>query len=900
MQVKFESNLTHQSEAIDSVVRIFEGIPLSGNGIGQQALETFASNPAIMDMETIKTNVALVAEENGVSDYAPSDKLDFTIEMETGTGKTYVYLRTIYQLHKATSGQFRKFIIVVPTVAIREGVLATLRDTKQHFRGIYATTASSFAYNSNRPAEVRSFCATSELSIMVITTSAFNSANKIFNDTERDAGALKDIVRATRPIIIMDEPQVGMGTDNLEKWLTELTPLFKLRYSATHTVPINVLYRLTPADAYQQGLVKKIAVLSIHESGTQSNVAIQLEKVNLRGMSKPTATLNLNCRLRGGEIKYKSVSVKQGDNLATKTNNPIYLGWVVENVSVSLSARQPSVSFTNGTILRDTESHGFDRHGIFRLQIRHALRNHFEHKKILATEGIKPLALFFIDRVDNYVLPDGIIRQLFTEEYSAVYQELFSHPPTGSIDAVHNGYFAKLGKDGFTDDENKMKGEKAKEVYNLILRDKFALLDAANPLEFIFSHSALGVGWDNPNVFTICTLNHTQSQVKKRQEIGRGLRLPLMASGERYRDPEGTIAEKLLNVLTVVPNESYESFLDTYQMELREEFGDDARVAAHITDKRKPAKEAKRNDERFDSKAFRQLWEKIAPCTDFHIHLREEELVAKMIATINEKVNYNDSYAAVIQKNLITAVSSDHHEEVYMGSGTEKLRGAAASTHHIVEYLAEQSGLATRTIASVLRGLDDPRKKLVWKNPLAFAAQATKCLRAMIDEELVRVVHYTRSERRLSKDDIFHNIISRVGGATLTDQRGLYNYIFHESTNEDAIASYLDNNTRVRLFLKLPLEYKIPTPVGNYTPDFAVVVEKKSLDASDKRPHYFIIETKGTDMLSKLRPDERAKIQCAIKHFEALGLEQYYLDAINSSETLNMRARTEQGETIFD
>lgn len=631
MTQHFEPNLKHQSEAIAATISVFEGAPYI------QPEERFwngevSSNILKLNAEDLKANIAEIAEEGDIEDYAPTDDRDFTIEMETGTGKTYVYIRSVFELNKKYG--LHKFIIVVPSVAIREGVLATLRDTKDHFREIYSTEVSVTEYNSKKIPEVKSFCVSNHLSIMVMNKQAFDSDNNIINDENRDNGNLMEMLRHVQPIIIMDEPQEGMDTDNMKARLAAFNPLFKLRYSATHREPKNVIHRLTPYDSYNKGLVKKVAVLSIHEANTQSNVAIVFKKLNLSAQD-PTAKLQLNISLKSGEIKAKQVIIKRGDDLEKKTNNPVYKGWIVEDVGTTdLYDGEGYIKFSNGEQVTEGGSHGSDKETIFREQICRTIQTHFRRKKQLVPLGIKPLALFFIDRVANYTDEDGLIRRIFEEEYIKIYKKTYKKAPHNIAD-VHGGYFAKTGTGNYTDNIKSMASNTA--IYDKILRAKETLWNFEEPLEFIFSHSALGVGWDNPNVFTICTLNQSESVIKKRQEIGRGLRLCVNQQGKRYRDLEDVAEGKEVNLLTVVPNESYYAFTKTYQTELYAELGKHAK-APHMRDENKDFTKISRNNDFFNSDDFKNLWDKIARKTRCRVHFREEELINKSIKAISSIV----------------------------------------------------------------------------------------------------------------------------------------------------------------------------------------------------------------------------------------------------------------------
>ena len=900
VNIQFEPNLSHQTAAVDAVVRIFEGAPYT------RPEEKFwtgevSSNLLAISAEKIKENVASLADDQGIEDYGPTDEPDFSVEMETGTGKTYVYIRTIFQLHKQYG--LHKFMIVVPSVAIREGVMATLRDTLQHFRAMYGEVAQVIEYSSKRLPDVRSFCVTNHLSILVINTQAFASDATIINAEDRDSGNIREQIQQAQPIIIMDEPQEGMDTENMKKRIAAFNPLFKLRYSATHKHPKNVVHRLTPYDAYNSGLVKKVAVLSIHETNTQSNVAIKFRKVNLRSGRDPTASLTLNVRLTDGEIREKAVTVKMGDDLMRKTNNPVYEGWVVEDVGTTdVFDGEGWIKFTNGEQTSEGGTFGSDKTEIFRQQIHRTIQNHFRRKKQLVPLGIKPLVLFFIDRVANYIEPEGLIRQLFIEEYTALYRQEHGEEPANA-ETVHGGYFAQTSKGEFTDNAKSMEGEGSKAIYDKILKNKAQLLSLDDPLEFIFSHSALGVGWDNPNVFTICTLNESISQIKKRQEIGRGLRLCVQQNGKRYHDTEDTKEGSEVNLLTVVPNESYHAFVATYQIELQEELGASGKLPK-IRDDNKAPIQITRSEDRFSSDDFAELWRKIAQRTKCKIHFREENLVEKGIEALSDiAVRKNEVEVSLHKWASIT----EGEEGVEIEEDNSYSRNSRASIHgtqatlDVIGELSRDTSLATATIAEILAELTPAQQTMLSSNPMKFMAEAAKKLRRIVGQELVRLVRYEKTNDTISMDELFPEIDETTREVTPTPKRGLYDHIIHDSNVESRIAADFDEQSTVRLFLKLPSGYKISTPIGNYTPDFALVMEKRELfdDKSDGKKFYFVVETKGTSDIDQLKPDERMKIECAIKHFEALGVAEY-LPSVKDIESFDEKSFNAVRETFFN
>ena len=896
VRIHFEPHLKHQVAAVDAVVRVFEGAPFTRPEEKVWTGEV-SSNVLRISKEQIQENVARLATEQNIEDYAPTDEPDFSIEMETGTGKTYVYIRTIFQLHKQYG--LHKFMIVVPSVAIREGVLATFRDTLQHFREIYGETASVIEYDSKHLPAVHSFCSANHLSVMVMNKQAFDKANSIINAEDRDGGNLLEQICKVQPVIVMDEPQEGMDTPNMKNRLAAFNPLFKLRYSATHRHPKNIINRLTPYDAYNSGLVKKISVLSIHETGVQSNVAIRFRNVNLRPGKEPTASLFLNVRLKNGDITEKAVTVKRIDHLAEKTNNPVYDGWIVENLGTTdIFDGEGWVKFTNGEQINEGEEFGSDKEEIFRQQIRRTIQNHFLRKKQLVPLGIKALALFFVDRVGNYVESDGLVRRLFMEEYIAAYRGEHDKSPA-NVEEVHGGYFAR-NRTGYTDNARTMQSEVGRAIYDRILKDKSKLLSMDDPLEFIFTHSALGVGWDNPNVFTICTLNESISRIKKRQEIGRGLRLCVQQDGQRYRDSVDVEEGQEVNLLTVVPNESYQAFVATYQTELREEMGQ-AAVPPEIRDSNQQPTKITRFEDRFSSEAFVELWKKIAQRTHYQVHFDEDRLIAKGVEALS-RISVEENELEISIHRWDSLVQSDDDVEVaatYTGGTKASVRSQGALLD-IVGELSRDTSLATMTTAKILGKLPEIQLLMLAKNPIRFMAEATKALRRVVDEELVGLVHYEKSDKVLPMEDLFNATEETVRDVTPTPNRGLYDHIIHDYGVEKNMAISFDAHSTVKLFFKLPSKYKIPTPIGNYTPDFALVMEKRAMpeDGAEETFFYFIIETKGTGEIYDLKPDERMKIEFAIKHFAALGLKGY-LAPINSAESFDEKSFRAVGETFF-
>jgi type III restriction enzyme len=494
--------------------------------------------------------------------------------METGTGKTYVYLRTALELY--TRYGMRGFIVVVPSVAIREGVKKTLDTTREHFLALYDNPVYRYyVYDSANLTQVRHFATADSVEIMVMTIDSFNkAANVIRQSTDRLQGETPiHLVQAARPILILDEPQ-NMESEKRVAALAMLDPLFALRYSATHRNPYNVVHRLTPAEAYRQGLVKKVEVDSVVRSDDANLPYIRVEEIKVK-KTKITARLRVHKLMKSGLVKETSCTVKPGESLEKKTNRRDYAGYDVAEISPG----GQFVLFGNQTELQAGEECGADKEAIFDVQIRNTIEEHFRKQSRFRHRGMKVLTLFFIDRVDNYADEDGVIRRLFNRAFDELKQK---HPEWKELEAeaVQAAYFAqKRRKGGRIEWLDSTEGGDKKEdqaAYDLIMRDKESLLSFPAPgddektqrkrqVAFIFSHSALREGWDNPNVFQICTLNQTASITRKRQEVGRGVRLAVDQQGDRVRDDQ-------VNILTVVANESYKDYVENYQTEIAFEY----------------------------------------------------------------------------------------------------------------------------------------------------------------------------------------------------------------------------------------------------------------------------------------------------------------------------------------
>ena len=652
IKFKFEANQEHQRIAVDSAVRLFEGLPQFETTFQMVGEETIANLPEYYSLEEnwllsnlnavqrrngLVENIALDADEGLVLDGLPMESSKFpvyTVEMETGTGKTYTYLKTIHEYRKHYG--FRKFIIVVPSIAIYQGTKKAFEMTEEHFKTLYGNEPIHItAYDGQQISKLRSYATSSFTEIMIITLDSFNkSTNIIYKPTEKLPGEKLpyQYIQETRPILILDESQ-NYRSDLSRKALRSLHPLFAINYSATPINKPNLIYRLSPVDAFKMNLVKKIQVIGIKEEYNLNNPqqSLALESIDSSARYGWSAKIRLHTNDKG-TLKEKVFDLHKNEDLFEKTKNESYRGIVIDTIS----KKDGVVIFGNGEqiTLNDESAPSLTKEDIFRNQIGETIKQHIARQNELLDKGIKVLSLFFIDRVANYKDEDGIIKRLFDEAFEKQKDNcelLKKH----SASDVREGYFAqkktKKGEVEFidtpVDEAKKTKEEKELEraAFELIMTKKEVLLSLDEKVSFIFAHSALKEGWDNPNVFQICTLNQTVSETKKRQEIGRGLRLAVGQNGERVTD-EG------INVLTVVANESYQSYVESLQGEYIES-GDVAPPPP--TDPRKS--EAKRNDRIFKGKDFRLFWDKLCQRTSYTINIDSKELVNECIAIINKQ-----------------------------------------------------------------------------------------------------------------------------------------------------------------------------------------------------------------------------------------------------------------------
>ena len=834
LKLKFDSKLDFQIDAINAVVDLFKG------QVKRPLDYTSRIIPNILDLpkEKIWENLQEVQRKNEL----PLSSIDnlkepynFTVEMETGTGKTYVYLRTIMELNQKYG--VAKFIIVVPSVAIKEGVLKTLNITKEHFKQLYDNLPYTyFSYKSNSLVMVRMFAQDINLQIMIITRDAFNKdINIIHNIHDKMGGKPIEIIKKTNPIIILDEPQ-KMGGEATLWGLSELNPLFVLRYSATHKDIYNLVYKLTPYDAYDLGLVKKIEVLSITEEGNPTSKKIILQRIESTS-SGLRAKVRVFVDTKKG-IKFKVITVKHGDDLARKTDNTYYDGFVISEINKGSGY----ILFSNGVKIYEGKS-SIDEDEIIRIMTREIIKEHLDKKKQLNPKGIKVLSLFFLNRVDDYLLNDGIVRRMFEEEFNKLIQDGYKKFSSLDIKKAQSGYFSKMKSDrGIEKDES---------AYDLIMKDKERLLSLDEPVEFIFSHSALREGWDNPNVFNICTLSYSTSEIKKRQEIGRGLRLPVNQEGDRIQDRD-------INLLTVITNESYREYLEKLQTEYSEEVGEGA---PPVENKRERTR-LKIKKDIIKDELFTSLWKRISPKAKYIVNIKVDDFIDKCAQEI-QNIEIRPSEIS-IKKVRVDKFDSKDIKEQFIREASEKSK--IDRVFNLIKFVEHKTNLTKSTILKIIKKSDN--LQLLFLNPQKYLEKIVEVIKECKKEFEVKGIQYIDLKEsydigRLNEE------VSSYNKYVIKVQKSIYNGVIKDSDIEGEFAKALDKDSRIKLFVKLPDWYEIETPAGNYIPDWAIVTERVENGQMGEKI-YFVVETKGINNIYELKASERFKIESAKKRFKLI------------------------------
>ena len=928
-----------------------------------QARLTFAEtdlgigNRLVLPDDKILENLKAVQLRSGLPLSDALDSGDFTVEMETGTGKTYVYLRTIFELNKRYG--FGKFVIVVPSVAIKEGVYKSLRITDDHFRSLYSGTPFEyFLYDSTKLGQVRNFATSPTIQIMVVTVGAINKkdVNNLYKESEKTGGEKPvDLIRATRPILIVDEPQsVDGGLQGRGKEaLGAMNSLCTLRYSATHADRHHMVYRLDAIDAYDRKLVKQIEVASATVEDAHNKPYVRLVSTsNRRGAISAKVELDVE---KAGSVRRQIKVVQDGDDLEQTTGRAIYrdchIGEIrVEQGSEFVELRVPGVE----RYLQQGEAWGdVDALAVQREMIRRTIREHLDKEKHLRSQGIKVLSLFFIDAVHRYRGCDeegnpvkGDYALMFEEEYRRLtnhpdYRTLFQEVDlTIAAEEVHDGYFSIDRKGGWTDtaENNQTNRDNAERAYNLIMKEKEKLLSLETPLKFIFSHSALREGWDNPNIFQICTLRDIRTERERRQTIGRGLRLCVNQEGERLRGFD-------VNTLTVIATESYEEFAENLQREIEKDTGirfgvveahqfaaipvagEDGRKTAfglkaskvlweHLNAKgyidakgriqdtlrtalkektlsvpeqfttqreeiaavlRKLAGrlEIKNADERrlirprqavLHSPEFKALWDRVKHKTTYRVQFDNNDLLAKCIQAVQDAPGIPKTRLQWRKADITIGQGGVEAAET-TGAATVVLDEANIELPDVLTELQDRTQLTRQSIQRILSGsgrLDDFKR-----NPQQFIERAEQAIKRCKQQALVDGIKYQRlgdghyyAQELFEKEELTGYLKNM-----LDTTKSVYEQVVYESGTESRFADQLEKNTAVKVYAKLPGWFTVPTPLGSYNPDWAVLI-----DCGEFEKLYFVVETKGSKFTEDLRGTEKDKIICGGKHFKALAV----------------------------
>lgn len=930
MEFQFDPNQEYQVKAIEAVADLFDGQTRTEAAVrfkaGTLSLAAIA-NRLDLDETKLLHNLMMIQRRNAIR---PDNRLEvieadivtdegekavrfpnFSVEMETGTGKTYVYLRTALELHQRYG--MRKFVVVVPSVAVREGVLKTLQVTAGHFRDLYGNPVYRYyVYDSASLTQIRQFAQTGSVEIMIMTLDSFNKAsNVIRQSTDRLQGETPlFLVQAARPILILDEPQ-NMESEKAVAALATLNPLFALRYSATHRNPYNLIYRLTPAEAYRQGLVKKIQVDSVLRENEENRPYLRVEDIQTKKCTI-TARVAVHKLMKSGQVKETTLTIRPGDSMEKKTNRSDYAGWEIDEINPGAGF----VRFANNIELKLGEEQGADREAIFDSQIRHTIEAHFDKQARLKDAGVKVLSLFFIDRVSNYAAEDGLIRRLFNRAFEDLKSK---HPDWKELspEDVQAAYFAeKRRKGGVREALDSVSGETREDeaAYDLIMRDKEALLsfpredddEAARrkkQVAFIFSHSALREGWDNPNVFQICTLNQTASIVKKRQEVGRGIRLGVRQSGERVRDDQ-------VNVLTVIANESYRKYVENYQSEIAFEYRSEieARYGKHIGDlsdeerrkieeeygegilppppRKAGEKKARLRKARALSPEFKELWERIKHKTRYAVKIDTEALLDEVVLEVDHadiappRVTITKAHVVAGDDGVFEAMQMSAAKTAKDLSGRWPLPNLVDLMTDLLAHTSPPVRLTRRTLLALYRRIKN--KKAALDNPHEWATTAVRILKEKLADHLINGIEYTRiadapgaealpdsakwyEMRQVLDDEAVALFSKHIVETDKSDPKAVYDRIPCDSEVERQFVKDLDARDDVKLFLKLPYWFAVPTPVGEYRPDWAIVME--GADGDDQPLLYLVSETKGSLKKDDLRPNEWRRIQCGAAHF---------------------------------
>lgn len=1038
--MKFQFKIQpYQTEAVDAVIQVFNGqsnhspssyirdlgvwlkpqqnndrqIQLANyNQLSEEEIDATGYKNADVELsdEQLLLNIRTLQSQNNIK-LSPAlvkglGRCSLDIEMETGTGKTYVYTKTMFELNRHYG--WSKFIVVVPSIAIREGVKKSLEMTEDHFMQCYGKKARFFVYDSKNLGQIDTFSSDGGISVMIINTQAFaaslneeknvegrkgDSAARIIYSERDNFGSRRpiDVIAANRPIIIMDEPQ-KMGGEVTQKALKNFRPLFTLNYSATHAKQHNLIYVLDALDAFNQRLVKKIEVKGFEVRNLPgTSCYLYLENIVLSSKNPPRARLEFEVSLKNG-TKRKMHLLSVEDNLYELSGKMAqYKGYIVSEID----PERRLVTFTNGESITVGEVQGdISERDMRRIQIRETIESHFQKEQALFEQGIKTLSLFFIDEVARYraygadgeELP-GEYGVIFEQEYLDVLNEYLTLEKTpyqeylrrmcSDPKLVHRGYFSIDKKTGRSIDGLPKRGGDLSEdipAYDLILKNKERLLSFEEPTRFIFSHSALREGWDNPNVFQICTLKHSNSQTTKRQEVGRGLRLCVDQNGTRM-DVE-TCGELIhvTNKLTVIASESYAHFVADLQSDIRKDLYDRPTKATmeYFTGKtiqvdgksvvitegqsrriyRYLLKNEYVNDDDsvadtyrsaiasktiaplpddlkgmeagihrliqavFDESVLKEMtedgnaskvqgnplnenWGTFAPMWDCINHkyaftvkqLDSDVLIRKAIAEIDKKlfvtklmyIRTTGEQKATMDEYALER--GDSFESTSSASKTLENSAVSQIPYDLVGEIAAKTTLTRRTIVSILKGIRKDSFAAFKVNPEEFISKVSNLIKDVRAEMIVEGIEYCQLEETYDEKIFEYQKAPQSFEKAFRARKHIQDYVFTDGTAEKSVervfAENLDIADEVCVYAKLPRTYIIPTPAGDYSPDWAIMFKKGTV-----KYIYFIAETKGSTNEKDLRPVERAKIECASILFNEISTGQIHYGCVKSFQQL--------------
>lgn len=1004
MKFKFKIQ-QYQTDAVENTVAVFRGQPSHTLSAYRRDLGTYkekrfaykdeeigyGNHRLELDRQTILRNIRSV---QNLYDITPSETLaqgvapvNLDIEMETGTGKTYVYIKTMFELNKQYG--WSKFIVVVPSIAIREGVAKSFTMLEEHFMETYGKKARYYIYgsNANKLKELDTFSTNSNLSILIINTQAFaaslkeggRSKESLIIYSERDEFGSRrpiDVIAANNPIVIMDEPQKMEGKAT-QAGIKRFNPLFTLNYSATHKTKHNTIYALDALDAYRQRLVKRIHVKGFELKNLRGTSSyLYLDSIELSPKRPPMARIEIETKTASGAIVRKTKTFGTGDNLREDSGLAEYEGFTLSEINA-----KGYVTFLNGVTLRRGEVIGnTNDETMQRVQIRETIMSHFEKERQLFKRGIKCLSLFFIDEVAKYKSYDeegnevkGIFQKMFEEEYSRLVNDEFhiwdedynEYLCRFTPQEVHRGYFSIDKKtnrviDGKVEKKTGLSDDIS--AYDLILKNKERLLSFDEPTRFIFSHSALREGWDNPNVFQICTLRHSNSTTAKRQEVGRGLRLCVDKNGVRM-DKE-LLGEDVheVNRLTVIANESYADFTSALQKETREVLRERAVKATvgyftgkqirigeelhtideseasriiiyledngyvdsdkHITPqyheamangnlaplptKLQPIAEGvirlinsifdpkalddmvveektttpeNKLNENFNKEEFQTLWKEINHQYVYTVSYDSDELIENAILHLNAELSVKRLRYVMVEgtqdEKQVTEFGDTH-------SQSRQLTDVCTSTvrYDLVGEIAKGANLTRRTVVKILQGIKESKLYLFKNNPEEFIRKVISIIKEQKATMIVESIHYNMTEGKY--DSNIFTVKSKMDfDRAYEAKKSITDYVFSDSKGERQFAHDLDEADEVVVYAKLPRTFQIPTPVGNYAPDWAIAMEKDGI-----KHIFFIAETKGSLSSMQTSKIENAKIDCARKLFNSLSTAKVRYHKVTSYSDL--------------